>query len=93
MSQMIMGATAAGSAVIGIFFYRFWRHTHDRFFLLFSLAFWIFALSRVAMGTMPYDDEDRYLLYVVRLAATVLIIFAIVDKNIRPPEGRGDEGS
>lgn len=86
MSQMIMGATAAACAVIGVFFFRFWRHTSDRFFLLFSLAFWMFALNRVAMGLMPFDDEDRYLLYIVRLIATLLIIFAIVAKNVRPRE-------
>ena len=83
MSQLILGATGALLAVAGIFFWRFWRQTRDRFFLLFSLAMWAFALNRVTLGWTDPANESRYLLYVVRLLATLLIIAAVVDKNLQ----------
>ena len=36
MEQMLTGAIAVGSLVAGLFFFRFWRHTRDRFFLWFA---------------------------------------------------------
>jgi hypothetical protein len=64
-----------------MFFFRFWRHSHDRFFLLFAIAFWIEGAHRVFVYQWAGADEASPLYYLVRLVAYGLIIAAIVDKN------------
>ena len=81
MAQMLMGAIAAGFVVAGLFFFRFWRQTHDRFFLLFAASFWLEAVNRVALAVLPHADEQEPLFYVFRLFAYGLILAAIWQKN------------
>lgn len=80
MTQFLLGATVMGCAVAGLFFLRFWRKTHDRLFALFSLAFWLLATNWLVLA-FTTRDELRTALYVVRLVAFLVILFAIVDKN------------
>ena len=76
----LSGAACMGFAVAGLFFLRFWRGTRDRFFLAFAGAFWLLALqSATVLGDIP--DEARSWTYLLRLAAFLLIIAAIVLKN------------
>ena len=84
MNQMLMGAIAVASLAVGLFFFRFWRHTRDVFFLFFALSFWIEAGNRVALGLLVGADEDGVPFYSVRLIAYGLILIAIWHKN-RPP--------
>lgn len=78
--SMIQGANVLACGAIATFFLRSWRVTHDTFFLLFALAFGIFALNRFALAFV--DERDEALsLYLVRLAAFLLIALAIVLKN------------
>src|SRR5207253_11440276 len=58
MEQMLMGAIGAGWALAGLFFFRFWRQTRDRFFLWFALSFWLEAGNRVALGLLVGAQED-----------------------------------
>ena len=81
MEQLLAGAVAAGSAVIGLFFFRFWHQTRDRFFLYFAGSFWLEAANRIAIGLVPHADEQEPLFYLVRLAAYGLIMAAIWQKN------------
>ena len=69
------------SAVIGLFFLRFWRETNDRLFANFAFAFWLFGLTRILPAFFGESTESRNFPYLVRLAGVVLIIIAIVDKN------------
>lgn len=80
MQEMLIGAIAAGWLAAGLFFFRFWRHTHDRFFLWFALSFWIEAANRVALGVLA-GSEDEVLFYSFRLVAYALILLAIWQKN------------
>jgi hypothetical protein len=84
----IWGATSMASATIGVFFLRFWRDTHDRLFLTFALAFWVFSLNWLLLALVTVPDESRHLVYLVRLAAFLLIIAGIVDKNRSEPPPR-----
>ena len=84
MTEFILGATAMGCLVIAVFFLRFWRETHDRFFGLLALAFAAFAANRIVLAVMDEASENRPIAYLVRLAAFVVILVAIVDKNRRP---------
>jgi hypothetical protein len=81
MNQMLTGAIAVASLLVGLFFFRFWRHTRDRFFLYFALSFWIEAGNRVALGLMRDTSENGALLYTIRLLAYGLILVAIWHKN------------
>lgn len=84
MNQMLAGAIAVASLLAGLFFFRFWRHTRDRFFLYFALSFWIEACNRIALGLLVGADEDGVLFYSFRILAYGLILVAIWQKNRRP---------
>ena len=81
LREIVTGAIAMGWLVAGLFFFRFWRHTRDRFFLWFALSFWIEAMDRVALGLLSGTSEDSPLVYLFRLVSYGLIILAIWQKN------------
>lgn len=89
MIEFLSGASVLAAAAIALFFLRFWRETGDRFFGIFSLAFAVFAVNRLALVLLDADDESRTWVYVARLAAFVLILVAIVDKN-RPRQSSAE---
>jgi hypothetical protein len=75
------GAITFGFLVVAIFFARFWYRTRDRLFGIFGVAFFLFAVERLFLLSIESTDELRTYVYLVRLAAYTLIIYAIVDKN------------
>lgn len=79
--QFTLGAIAMACWVAGLFFLRFWRATRDRLFAIFAAAFWLLGLIRVAQAMVGNTSDRTTSLYWVRLAAFVLILAAIVDKN------------
>jgi hypothetical protein len=81
MNLMLIGAIAMGWFIASFFFLRYWRVTHDRFFLFFSFAFFIEGISRTMLAFTDRLNEQEPLFYVVRLVAFLIIIFAIIDKN------------
>ena len=81
MNVFLSGALMMGQVVAAGFFFRFYRVTRDRLFLLFSLAFATLAVSRVALAMAEAPDEVRPLFYLLRLLAFIVILVAIVDKN------------
>jgi len=86
MEQILLGANAMASLVVGLFFLRFWRDTRDRFFLFFAMAFTVEGLNRVALGLTHVSEETEPYFYLVRLFAFLLILAAIVDKNRKKPQ-------
>jgi len=85
MEQMLTGAIAVGWLLAGLFFFRFWWHTRDRFFLWFALSFWLEAANRVALGLWTGASEHSPFLYGVRVIAYGLILLAVWQKN-RPKQ-------
>jgi hypothetical protein len=84
MPQFLLGAVAMASLVAAAFFWRFWRQTHDRFFMLFAAAFLLEAINRTTLAAIgSVTEEQEPLFYLVRLFSFVLILIAIVDKNLR----------
>lgn len=81
MNQMLMGGIAVGSLTAGLFFFRFWRASGDRFFLYFALSFWLEAGNRVALGLLFNSSELEPLFYLLRVVAYGLILVAILQKN------------
>ena len=88
MSNLLSGALIMANLVIGLFFLRFWKRTRDRLFAMFAAAFWMLALNRIILASLDAQSEFRTPVYAVRLAAFVLILVAIIDKNRdRSPRG------
>ncbi len=81
MNQLLLGAVAMASFIIGLFFLRFWKNTRDRFFLFFASAFGLEGISRVLLGLNQGSNENEPLFYLIRLLSFMLILIAIIDKN------------
>ena len=81
MKQFLSGAVAMACLTIGLFFFRFWRRTHDRLFVMFAAAFWLLMAERIILVTLTTSHEYAPFVYLVRLLAFALIIAAVVDKN------------
>jgi len=85
-----MGATCVLLLVAALYFLRFYRKSGDRLFVFFSAAFAILGVNRFFFLIIDAPDEARTVLYVVRLLAFLLILYAIIDKNRAPrTPGRG----
>jgi hypothetical protein len=83
MEHFIMGAIAMASCIVAMFFARFWRRTHDRLFAFFATAFLLLGVTRLGLVLSDDSSEASSSWYWVRLAAFLVILFAIVDKNRR----------
>lgn len=83
MRQFLWGALSMASATAALFFLRYWKTSHDRLFIYFGVAFAVMALNWIGLAVYDPGFESRHTLYVLRLAAFVLIIVGIVDKNRR----------
>jgi hypothetical protein len=83
---LIAGAIATGYLVAGLFFLKFWSRTRDGLFLAFSAAFGLLALGAALPVLLGGRHEERSGLYLLRLAAFVLIIVAVLAKNLRRGE-------
>lgn len=81
-ADFFSGMIAMGFAVCAVFFLRFWRRTRDSLFLVFSIAFLLLALNQALTSLLGLPLEERSWLYLLRLAAFLIIIAAIVRKNI-----------
>jgi hypothetical protein len=81
MEQMLIGAISVSFYLAGLYFFRFWHRTRDRFFLCFALAFWMESANRAILGLRADPAEDSPLVYGIRLLAYGLILFAIWQKN------------
>jgi uncharacterized membrane protein len=75
------GAIAALCWVTGLYFFGFWRKTHDRFFGYFGLAFWLLGAGRVALSITGSGADAPRAVYVMRLVAYLIFLIAIIDKN------------
>ena len=87
MTSFLLGAMAMGCALTALFFLRFYRDTRDRLFLYFSLSFFIEAINRTIFALADLAREDSPAYYIVRLLSYLLIIWAILEKNLPRREG------
>jgi len=85
MIEFMSGALTMGYLVAGLFFVRFWRKSEDRFFLAFALAFFLFALNQALAWWIGAADERVGYTYLLRVVGYILILVAIVTKNIAAP--------
>ena len=83
MSLFVSGLITMGYLIAGLFFLRFWSRTHDLLFGAFALAFWLLAANQglVALSDTPREEHSWF--YLLRLTAFLVIIAAVINKNIR----------
>lgn len=81
MREVLSGALAAGFSVVALYLVRFWTESRDRLFLFFASAFSLLGISSLTLGLSNPQGDFRAAVYGLRLAAFVLILYAIYDKN------------
>lgn len=81
LPAVLTGAVSFGFALSALFFLRFWRDTRDELFLSFGLAFLLLAAGQLTLALSGIPDEQRSWVYLLRLAAFILILVAIARKN------------
>ena len=79
--DFMSGAVALGFYVCGLYFLRFWKRTRDQLFLAFALAFALLGTGQSILALANIPTEERGSIYLIRLAAFALILFAILRKN------------
>lgn len=79
IKAMLAGAIMLNAWAISVFFMRFWKKTRDRLFAWFAVAFILLGIERAT--TIGFAGETHFHVYLIRLVAFLLIIFAIGEKN------------
>jgi hypothetical protein len=77
------GATVLECLVAGVFFLRFWRRTGEGLFLAFALAFWLLGANAALPTLLARPAQAHGEVYLLRLAAFLLIILAIVAATLK----------
>jgi hypothetical protein len=77
----VSGLITAGYLVSGLFFIRFWARSREPIFLAFAAAFVLLAANQGLLIVAGIEVEDQTWLYLLRLAAFVLIMWGIWQKN------------
>jgi hypothetical protein len=80
--EFFSGFQAAGFLVAALFFLRFWNRTKDGLFLAFALTFALLATQQFLTTFLGLPEEDRSWIYLLRLAAFLILGFAILRKNM-----------
>jgi len=82
-ADFFAGMITMGFVVAAVFFFRFWRRSSDSLFLAFAVSFLLLAISSALTSLLSIPLEERSWIYLIRLAAFVLLIAAILGKNFR----------
>jgi hypothetical protein len=77
----LAGAVTLGFFACALFFLRFWKRTRDELFISFAAAFALLGIGQAVLVLANIPEEDRSSLYLIRLLAFAVILFAIVRKN------------
>ena len=76
------GLLTAGFLAVALLFLKFWRRTRDGLFLSFAAAFVLLAVNQAVPVLADIPSENLSGVYLLRLAAFLLIIWAILRKNM-----------
>ena len=83
VSLFVAGAMTAGYLLAALFFLRFWTRTRERLFAAFALAFCLMGANQAVAGFSRYQHAESSEAYLLRLAAFLLILFAMWWQNRR----------
>jgi hypothetical protein len=79
--DFLSGAVSVGFLICGLFFLRFWRRTRDELFVAFAISFALLGIVQATLALANIPTEERAPIYLFRLLAFVIILFAIFRKN------------
>ena len=83
IEDFLGGAIVMGFAVAALYFLRFWRRTRELLFLAFAASFLLLGAMQALLTLGGFATEERSWLYLVRLAAFLLILGALWWQNRR----------
>lgn len=83
VNDFLAGAIVMGLFVAALMFLKFWRRTREGLFLAFSGSFLLLGVTQALLTLGNFHDEERSWLYLLRLAAFLLILFAMWWQNRR----------
>ena len=78
----LIGVIATSSVTAGFFFLKFWKTTRDSLFLAFGASLLIEGLNRCALLFVQKPNEGSPWIDLVRLLSVLLILVAILRKNL-----------
>ena len=81
LNSFLSGAVVLSFLICALFFLRYWSRTRDELFLSFAVSFALLATGQTIIALTNIPTEERGALYLIRLAAFLLILFAIYRKN------------
>jgi hypothetical protein len=81
LNSFLWGVNATAAFVAGLLFLAHWRETGERLLARFAVAFWMLAINYVWLIAAMPPLESRHHSYIPRLAAFLIIIWAVVEKN------------
>ena len=79
--EFLGGMVSGGFFVATLFFLRFWRQTGEKLFASFAAAFALLGIAQSLLSLTGAPVEERSWIYLIRLSAFLLILFAIYQKN------------
>ncbi len=80
--DFLSGAVTMGFVFAALFFLRFWRETRDGLFVGFAIAFLLLGVAQAILTLADIPLEERSWVFLIRLAAFVLILAAVLRKNL-----------
>jgi len=81
IEQFLSGAVVMAFAIAGLLFLKYYRRTRQLLFVIFAASFFLLAVNYAWLALTQVPVEERSPLFLVRLLAFSLIIFAIVYSN------------
>lgn len=85
IDDFLAGAVAMGFAIAALMFLKFWRRTREGLFLAFAGSFLLLSINHAMLSLSNVPLEERSSLYLIRLAAFLLIIGALWRQNRKRP--------
>jgi hypothetical protein len=81
VTVFLHGISSMGAYASSLFFFRFWRQSHDSLFAFFGTAFLLLGLSWTLVALVAPAEDTRPYIYGLRLVAFALIILGTLLKN------------
>ena len=81
MFAFASGLITMGFFAVSLFFVRFWQRSGDALFAAFAAAFFLLAVNQALLVFSDVVTEEQSWLYLLRLTAFALIIWAVWQKN------------
>ena len=83
LDVFLAGAIVMGFGVAAVMFLKFWKRTRELLFLAFAGSFLLLGVTQALLTLADFQDDTRSRIYLLRLAAFLLILFAMAWQNRR----------